>query len=280
MSVGEIHAAILAGGLFTFNSPDPKSIVRTALQRHCVDTDAKSYYRTKHFTVTPDNRYALLDAPIVVDRQVFESGASTPGGPPTFVTIPTNEDPLADTTSNDSRHWEIQWKLLDLGAHMGFDVWAPRGDRGRSWQGNRIGDARRMLDRLPLGFDEATMKTVENIDVIWLRRNSIAAAFEVEHTTSIYSGLLRMSDLSSMQPDLTVKFYLVAPDEREAKFAREIARPTFVYGSLVRPLYQSCRFVPYSELTSGLARHKDVLHHLRPGWLDDISIAFDPADDA
>lgn len=33
-----------------------------------------------------------------------------------------------------------------------------------------------------------------------LRRRSIARAFEVEHTTAIYSGLLRKADLISLQP--------------------------------------------------------------------------------
>ena len=49
-------------------------------------------------------------------------------------------------------------------------------------------------------FDDATNKTIELIDVLWLESDAIIAAFEVEHTTAIYSGLLRMSDLVSMQP--------------------------------------------------------------------------------
>ncbi len=48
---------------------------------------------------------------------------------------------------------------------------------------------------LPLQFDEATNRTIELIDVLWLKGNSIIAAFEIESTTSVYSGLLRMSDL-------------------------------------------------------------------------------------
>jgi hypothetical protein len=44
-------------------------------------------------------------------------------------------------------------------------------------------------------------RTVELIDVLWLNGNAIVAAFEAESTTSIYSGLLRMADLLSMQPN-------------------------------------------------------------------------------
>ena len=53
------------------------------------------------------------------------------------------------------------------------------------------------------------------------------AAFEVESTTSIYSGLLRMPDLVSMQPNLKIPLYLVAPDDRREKVFNEVNRPTF-----------------------------------------------------
>jgi hypothetical protein len=48
---------------------------------------------------------------------------------------------------------------------------------------------------LPKQFDPVTNRTIELIDVLWLDGNSIEAAFEIEGTTSIYSGILRMSDL-------------------------------------------------------------------------------------
>ncbi len=37
-----------------------------------------------------------------------------------------------------------------------------------------------MLDELPTQFNEATTRTIELIDVLWLKGNSILAAFEVE----------------------------------------------------------------------------------------------------
>ena len=51
------------------------------------------------------------------------------------------------------------------------------------------------------------MNTIELIDVLWLQGNAIVAAFEVESTTSIYSGLLRMSDLVAMQPNLNIPLW-------------------------------------------------------------------------
>jgi hypothetical protein len=52
-----------------------------------------------------------------------------------------------------------------------------------------------MRERLPTQFDKETNEIIEEIDVLWLSGQMIMAAFEVEHSTSIFSGLLRMSDL-------------------------------------------------------------------------------------
>jgi hypothetical protein len=41
-----------------------------------------------------------------------------------------------------------------------------------------------LLDSLPLNYDETTIRTMEQIDVLWLRGRAIQRAFEVEHTTS------------------------------------------------------------------------------------------------
>jgi len=53
--------------------------------------------------------------------------------------------------------------------------------------------------------------------VIWLDKASrrVAAAFEVEHSTSIHSGIVRMLDLALGSPlGEGSTLFLVAPDER------------------------------------------------------------------
>lgn len=131
-------------------------------------------------------------------------------------------------TKKPSEHTEIQWHLLKLGADMGFDLWVARNDRNKSWDGKKFAEIQRLKQDLPLQFDEATNKTIELIDVLWLKGNAIVAAFEIESTTSIYSGLLRMSDLVAMQPNLNIPLYLVAPDDRREKVINEVNRPTFL----------------------------------------------------
>jgi hypothetical protein len=171
-------------------------------------------------------------------------------------------------------HTEIQCRLLDLGSQMGLEVWAPMRDRGRNWNRRCIGDIDGLKDRLPAQFDKNTNRVIEEIDVIWLQGQSIVAAFEVEHSTSIFSGLLRMSDLLTMQPNITIKLYIVGPDERLTKFESEVARPTFA--ARTRPLHSLCRFLPYSRLCERLEEAKNVVRFLRPEFLDELAELYDP----
>jgi hypothetical protein len=199
----------------------------------------------------------------------------------TVVTIPTKEEeqPVEDAPPEEKgpSHTEIQWRLLDLGSQMGLNVWAPKADRGKAWNSKAVGNVPKLLEKLPTSFDEGTTKTVENIDVLWLNGAAIVAAFEVEHTTAVYSGLLRMSDLLTMQPNLDINLYLVGPDDRYAKFAREVARPTFA--SRPKPLHTLCGFLPYSKLCERIEEARNVLRFLKPEFIDEIAEFYDPSDD-
>jgi predicted RNA-binding protein len=195
------------------------------------------------------------------------------------VTVPdsddTAEEMVVSTTEAISPakeptvHTETQWRLLKLGSDMGLDVWVARNDRGREWKGHRFADIPRLRAELPRQFDEATNRTIELIDVLWLTGNAIVAAFEIESTTSIYSGLLRMSDLVAMQPNLNIPLYLVAPDERRQKVFAEVNRPTF--SRLSPPLVDVCRYIAFSTLQDYLGQIGAVVRYLKPEFLDELA---------
>jgi len=197
----------------------------------------------------------------------------------TVVAVPTEEeeDEVDIAESGAPTHTEIQWRLLDLGSQMGLNIWAPKHDRAKTWNGQSISSIPRLLTALPTQFDEITTGTIENIDVLWLSGNAIVAAFEVEHTTSIFSGLLRMSDLLTMQPNIDIKLYLAAPDIRFSKFKKEIPRPAFASRS--KPLHTVCRFLPYSQLGQQLEKAKEFLSCLKPDFIDMIAESYDPAEE-
>jgi hypothetical protein len=193
-------------------------------------------------------------------------------------TGPSEEVQPAEAGSQ-TRHTEMQAALLALGAEMGLQVWVARNDRSRVWDGKRLGDFQGVVETLPTQFNEATTKTIELIDVLWLKGNSIVAAFEVEATTSIYSGLLRMSDLLALQPNLDIKLYLVAPEDRHDKVSQEIQRPTF--SKLDKPLPDVCGFLPFDKLaeTVGGIRKLDLASSLQPSFLEKVAEYFTENDD-
>jgi predicted RNA-binding protein len=167
------------------------------------------------------------------------------------------------------KHTEIEYLLLNLGNEMGFNVWVARNDKNREFLGRKFSEYFKLKDSLPLQFDDATLRTVELIDVLWLKGNAIVAAFEVESTTSIYSGLLRMSDLISMQPNINIPLYLVAPDERRKKVFEEINRPTF--SRLNPPLAKVCRYISFDTLIENLQKVHGIVRYLKPEFLVGLS---------
>jgi hypothetical protein len=190
-------------------------------------------------------------------------------------TIPSVEQDATATT----RHTEIQYNLLALGADMGFDVWVARNDRSKKWRGQVLGGMPRVVSELPTQFNEATNRTIELIDVLWLKGNSIVAAFEVECTTAVYSGLLRMSDLLALQPNLEINLFLVAPDERQDKVEQEIRRPTFALRD--KPLADVCGFISFSKLMEKLAgiRKLGLANSLKPDFLQKTAEYYSEAEE-
>jgi len=165
-------------------------------------------------------------------------------------------------------HTEIQYRLLKLGRDMGFDLWVARNDRCAEWNGCRLGEMPGLVSTLPTQFNDATTRTIELIDVLWLHGNWITAAFEVECTTSVYSGLLRMSDLLALQPNLDIRLFIVAPNNRRDKVEQEILRPTFRLRD--KPLFEVCGFIPYDTFRKKIETIQELklATALRPKFLE------------
>lgn len=152
----------------------------------------------------------------------------------------------------------IQALLARIGMTMGFKIWVPTGDRSRVLDAEPS-IAQALLPRLPMNYDETTLQTIQNIDLIWIAGRSMRRAFEIEHTTAIYSGLLRMADLLALQPNMDIRLHIVAPESRKDKVFQEIQRP--VFSLLDRgPLAKMCTFLSYDAVRE-LGEH-DHLGHL------------------
>lgn len=153
----------------------------------------------------------------------------------------TKADDIRD--ANDRTHTDVQLWLRDLGLALGYAVHIAANDRGRDCGSGCLGDG--CLAELPVALrDVPGADAVRLIDVLWVKGADVAAAFEVEHSTSIYSGIVRLMDLAMGAPAAIAReLFIVAPDDRESEVRTQVERPAFRGVKDLR-----VRYLPYSQL--------------------------------
>jgi hypothetical protein len=198
--------------------------------------------------------------------------SSSPELPPPkeFIHSPELPSPEIISAKEDSLHSKAQSLLIRLGKITKCSIWVASNDKNKTFMGEKL--VRDCLPSLPnLGLTEEATKRIKLIDVIWLHLKAPICAFEVEATTLIYSGLLRLSDLISVIPAINIQLFIVAPREKQQKVMEELSRPTFQKIGL----NDYCRFISIEELESLLSKVEGLSGYVSPNILDTISIALD-----
>ena len=127
----------------------------------------------------------------------------------------------------------------------GNDVWVARNDKRNIFRNEKFENLT-LGDFPQVGLDPDSSKTVEYIDDVWLRGKRIVSAFEVEHSTPVYSGILRLTDLKVLQPNIVFPLFVVAPEKRKAKVFQELKRPAFS-NEYIR-MDEAVRFISYEKV--------------------------------
>jgi len=78
-----------------------------------------------------------------------------------------------------------------------------------------------------------------------------------------------MADLVTMQPNLKLPLYVVAPDDRRLKVFSEVNRPTF--SKLTPPLKTICRFIAFSTLRKRIQELGGMTRYMKPDFLEEVS---------
>ncbi len=134
---------------------------------------------------------------------------------------------VIDEEREQQTHSEMQFHLLTIGRALGYEVLVARNDMSRQYNGHAFSFlSRPSLPALPVSAE--TAQTISLIDVMWLDKATghIVCAFEVEKSTSIYSGILRLTDLACSLPDHATVLYLVVPDSRQREVEMQLTRPS------------------------------------------------------
>ncbi|MFZ6876122.1 hypothetical protein ACO0LF_29010 [Undibacterium sp. Di27W] len=135
---------------------------------------------------------------------------------------------VVEEHKEESEHTQVQPILIKIGRALKYQVFVARNDRHRSCHGEAFSQL--TIEQLPpLEVPSEVLDTISLIDVLWIdpKTSKIACAFEVEKSTSIYSGILRMKDLARSIPSDSCHYYLVAPNKRQHEVMAQISRPAF-----------------------------------------------------
>src|SRR2546430_14962344 len=93
------------------------------------------------------------------------------------------------------KHSELQGMLLEIGNVRGVQTYCP--NKSPRFKGRTLGEIA-TLKELP-AFPGINTDIVRQIDVIWLDKSFPIHAFEVELTTGIWSGLVRLGELRRLK---------------------------------------------------------------------------------
>jgi type II restriction enzyme len=147
---------------------------------------------------------------------------------------------LRDTI--DLSHSQVQTLIAGIGHIKGYDVYIPGYDVGKldSSLTNRFP----LRSDLPSGFEQVG-PILSEIDVLWIAagQNAVEGLYEIEHSTPVYSGLLRFNDVLLTDPKV-LRFSIVSNDARRDLFSRQLFRPTFRKSGLA----ELCSFLEYTNV--------------------------------
>lgn len=166
-------------------------------------------------------------------------------------------------------HTEMQYHLLKIGQSLGYDVISASNDRSKSHKGNSFSFI--SLASFPkIDINKETYNTISLIDVVWFEKgtNKPICAFEVEKSTSIYSGILRLTDLSYSLSDSQQNLFIVIPDKREKEVVIQLSRPSIksnqtkiqyiVFSDLIKHCDALCKFGDNHDILKKIS--KNVFH--------------------
>ena len=93
-------------------------------------------------------------------------------------------------------HSQVEFILLKAGQILGYDTYSP--DRNKEAYGQKLDDLI-SLSEIPQFTTPQLLETIKNIDVIWFADEFPVCCFEVEHTTGVTTGLLRLYQSSQLK---------------------------------------------------------------------------------
>lgn len=182
-----------------------------------------------------------------------------------------------------SIHTKMQGILAEIGKNLGHKVWIARNDHLKDYRFGKLKDL--TMPGFPFGgLQQPVEKISKLIDVIWLNEKDqfkVVALFEIECTTAIHSGLLRMGDFVAnvkLNPltfiDPTFPMYIVIPEKRKKHLQSQLSRPIFQY----LKFHKSCKGINIEDIErcwEDIIKQKiNINQEIKPNIIDIIAYSF------
>ena len=155
-------------------------------------------------------------------------------------------------------HWDTMGILIELGNMLGFVTYTADPSRKSEILGKTLNEIA-LLKEIPPFTYKRHLDTVKNVDVIWFKDEFPAYCFEVEHTTTVTKGLLRLYQIRNFT---NAQFFIVAPPGIISKFQTEISKDPF------HKIQKRYAFRSYNELIEFYEEAKRY-HDLKEKFIKD-----------
>jgi len=199
----------------------------------------------RHLTPAGDGQYKVQIYPSADNSELYlpKTGRFNVEGFFGWEVVDRQIDKSRIASIPELSHVQVQSLLGAIGSRKRFDVRIPLVDRAKL--DSTIAESFECCSGLPSGY-EAARSILPEVDVIWIERGSgaLRAMFEVEHSTPVYSGLLRFNDIHLIANRLKPTFSIVANEDRRDLFLRQLSRPTFRASGL----NELCTFMKYEDV--------------------------------
>lgn len=167
-----IHDNEIWKGLSFTRDLEPVSLVWTGKVRtslvHLDDNDARFLANKMREQVEDGKTYPLDEADVrkIATHTVNRTDKVIAVSVPDDLAITEEAEALPAAETRESI--QVQALIAKIGMSMGLSIWVPRADKAAVLKELNL-DSPQILDRLPLNYDDTTLRTIEQIDVLWLR---------------------------------------------------------------------------------------------------------------
>lgn len=187
--------------------------------------------------------YSNLEELLDCENKKYEKNNTRKSSLSVFSSIP-----VPNYKNINEPHLRAQSIIKDIGNSLNYDTFIAKNDQHRIYHNKSLSE-NTIIDFPEHNLSSELIKHFSLIDTMWFHNGSPVALFEVEMTTSVYSGILRMADLICSLENPNIQLYIITDRKREKKVRKELERPVFKKIGL----HTACKIIFLDDL--------EILHH-------------------